>query len=76
MWYGSTLPQVLLLLSLFEFAKTKRTELSRDKGGNDDCHNHYVWNQKPRGKMRQTRKTVCTTLVHRGEYETKGAALL
>ena len=26
----------------FEFAKTKRTELSSDKGANDERHNHYA----------------------------------
>ena len=30
------------LFSLFEFAKTKRTELSSDKGANDERHNHYA----------------------------------
>ena len=33
---------LLLLFSLFEFAKTKRTELSSDKGANDERHNHYA----------------------------------
>ena len=33
---------LLLLFSLFEFAKTKRTELCSDKGANDERHNHYA----------------------------------
>ena len=29
------------MFSLFEFAKTKRTELSSEKGANDERQNHY-----------------------------------
>ena len=33
---------VVDVVSLFEFAKTKRTELSTDKGANDERNNHYA----------------------------------
>ena len=38
----SSLHPAPVVVSLFEFAKTKRTELSSDKGANDERHNHYA----------------------------------